>query len=231
VNTPVVSVIIPAYNAATTLGAAIASITRQTTVPLEIIVIDDGSTDDTAAVCASCGTEVRYISQPNSGVAVARNHGVRVASCALIAFLDADDEWAPDSLSTLSTALHAHPTWAGVQGRTAAFRQATGALGADGASGAPWYGPFLSSTLIRQSAFHAIGAFDPTLRLAEDLDWFIRAREAGQVIGQVDATTLYYRLHANSLTRGLDPQQKNLLLVLKRSLARRRALSGESIAS
>ncbi len=102
-----VTVVIPAYNAAAYLAATLQSVLRQTKVPHEVIVVDDGSTDDTAAIAGSLGA--RVISIRNGGVANARNVGIRAASTAWIAFLDADDIWRPERLEAQWRALAAAP--------------------------------------------------------------------------------------------------------------------------
>src|SRR5262249_49148666 len=93
-----VSVVIPAYNCAPLVREAIASALAQTAPPFEILVIDDGSTDDSRALIAEFGSPVRYVWKPNGGVSSARNRGLAEARGDLIAFLDADDLWHPDKL-------------------------------------------------------------------------------------------------------------------------------------
>lgn len=95
---PEFSVIIPAYNAAATLTRALDSVLAQTYAAHEIIVVDDGSTDATAAVAAGYGDKIRYLRQDNAGVSAARNHGAQAASGDWLAFLDADDWYYPDRL-------------------------------------------------------------------------------------------------------------------------------------
>lgn len=95
---PLVSVIIPTYNMATFIGQAISSVLSQSFVDLEVIVVDDGSTDETAHVVSGFGDRVSYIHQPNKGGNSARNRGVAVAQGHYIAFLDADDAWLPKKL-------------------------------------------------------------------------------------------------------------------------------------
>ena len=91
-----ISVVIPAYNAAVFLPRSIASVRAQTLQPVEVIVVDDGSTDDTKAVAAELG--VRVITRTNSGPSAAKNTGIRMASGDWIALLDADDRWSPEKL-------------------------------------------------------------------------------------------------------------------------------------
>ena len=92
------SVVIPAYNAAAFIGNAIESVLAQTCKPLEVIVVDDGSSDNTPAIVESYGDPVRLIRQTNSGPGAARNHGVRLATGDFIGLLDADDTWLPDKI-------------------------------------------------------------------------------------------------------------------------------------
>jgi glycosyltransferase involved in cell wall biosynthesis len=97
-SAPRFSVIIPAYNAAGTLARALDSVLAQTWPAFEIIVVDDGSTDATAAVAAGYGEKIRYLHQDNAGVSAARNHGASIASGNWLTFLDADDWYYPDRL-------------------------------------------------------------------------------------------------------------------------------------
>jgi len=98
-QTPVVSVVIPAYNAAWCVGQAIDSALAQSFVDREIIVVDDGSTDDTPRVLAGYGSRIRIVSKPNGGLSSARNAGVAAAQGEFVAFLDADDRWLPAKLA------------------------------------------------------------------------------------------------------------------------------------
>jgi glycosyltransferase involved in cell wall biosynthesis len=104
-----ISVVIPTYNRASLLRRAVDSALAQTLAPAEILIVDDGSTDDTATVCAQYTAPVRYIRTPNGGVAAARNTGIREARGEWIALLDSDDEWEPTKLFVQTAALNAAP--------------------------------------------------------------------------------------------------------------------------
>lgn len=104
-----VSVIIPSYNRAYIVGQAIESVLRQTHEKVEVVVIDDGSTDDTATVVKAFDDRVRYIYQPNAGIAVARNTGIAAARGEFVAFLDSDDEWLPWKVEAQLAVLRARP--------------------------------------------------------------------------------------------------------------------------
>src|SRR5690606_27199889 len=95
---PLISVIIPAYNAEATIVEAVESVLAQTYRPLEVLIIDDGSSDATAALIENKYESVRVIRQSNAGPSAARNHGIREAKGAWVAFLDADDRWLPEKL-------------------------------------------------------------------------------------------------------------------------------------
>jgi glycosyltransferase involved in cell wall biosynthesis len=112
-----VSVIVPAHNAEKFLAEALASILAQDYRPIEVIVVDDGSTDGTATI-AQAYTDVRYVFQKKQGAAAARNAGLAICSGALIAFLDADDLWVPNKLSRQSAYLDEHPEAVCVSGKT-----------------------------------------------------------------------------------------------------------------
>ena len=104
-----VSVVIPSYNRAYIVGQAIESVLRQTYSNVEVVVIDDGSTDDTASVVKAFDERVRYIYQPNAGIAVARNSGIAAARGEFVAFLDSDDVWLPWKLEAQMAVLRQRP--------------------------------------------------------------------------------------------------------------------------
>lgn len=106
---PSISVVIPCYNAAPFLRATIASVLEQTRPATEVIVVDDGSTDDSARIAASCGPAVQVIRQSNQGESVARNRGIAAATGEWVAFLDADDLWLPTKLERQAEVIRAAP--------------------------------------------------------------------------------------------------------------------------
>ena len=107
--TPLVTAVVTTYNQGPYIGAALGSVLAQTHRPLEIIVVDDGSTDDTPERVDRSRDRVVYLRQPNQGVAAARNTGVRQATGELIAFLDGDDLWEPEKLELQINAAVRHP--------------------------------------------------------------------------------------------------------------------------
>ncbi len=104
-----ISVIIPLYNKADTIARAIQSVLNQTYQDFELIVVDDGSTDNGTAIVQAIDDRIRIVNQENQGVSAARNRGIKEAKSDLIAFLDSDDEWLPDFLETVSNLYNTHP--------------------------------------------------------------------------------------------------------------------------
>src|ERR1700678_803249 len=121
---PTISVIIPTYNRADLIGQALESALAQTHPADEIIVVDDGSTDDTERVVAQYAGQVRYMRQVNAGPSAARNRGIQAASGDFIALLDSDDLWVKDRLERQLAALTLHPGLDFIFGLEAKFNSA-----------------------------------------------------------------------------------------------------------
>ena len=227
---PLVSVIIPVFNGERFLREAVQSVLRQKYSPVEIIIVDDGSTDGTETVARSFPETVRYLHQTNQGPAAARNRGIEHAQGSLIAFADADDLWPADKLELQLPDLIADPAIEIVMGRIQQVRLAGTAIGESSPyaeePGEPAFSVNLGSAVIRKTLFERVGLFDETMRYSEDVDWFMRAREAGAAILTIDAVTLLYRQHEQNMTRGKSTSDLNVLKALKRSLDRRRELTG-----
>jgi hypothetical protein len=221
---PLISVIIPVYNGARFLPEAIANILGQNYPSIEIIVIDDGSTDDIDAVVAALPVEVRYFKQENAGAAAARNRGIKDASAELIAFLDVDDLWPEGVLELLVKILEQNPQYDVARGFTQlmASDEETGHFEYIGNPEESF--PYsIGHGLYRRSAFEKVGLFDVGLKFGEDTDWFIRARGKGLKIEQLDQITLLVRRHDHNMTRGKSLVEVNTLRVFKKILDRQRA--------
>ena len=230
---PLVSVIIPAYNAARFLPNAVASVRRQAYAPLEILIVDDGSQDDCARVAAELGEPVRYVRQEQSGPAAARNRGLELAQGEFVGFLDADDEWPEQKLSIQMSRLLASPELDIVLGRVHYVAIEGGEI--------PDYYKFeepdhvlsnvhLGSGLYRRRVFDQVGNFDASLHYCEDLDWFMRARELRVRLRILRPVTLIYRLHGGNMTRDRGRVDQFLSVALKRSIDRRRRLGAGAMA-
>jgi glycosyltransferase involved in cell wall biosynthesis len=209
--TPLVSVVLPAHDAAATLAEAVASVRAQEVASVEILVVDDGSSDDTPAIARALGA--RALHTPHLGPAGARNAALAEARGGLVAFLDADDLWPPGSLRRLIDALAAAPDAAAAGGLVQLL-----VLGASGyrSRGAPWRAASLGRTLWRRGAVERVGRFDETLRRAEDLEWLVRARDVGLATVEVDEVTYLYRLHGENLSADVAARNRAILDVLRR---------------
>lgn len=224
---PLVSVVVPVYNGAHFLPDAVASILDQQYPSVEIIVVDDGSTDDVESVVAQLPVDVRFFRQENDGPASARNRGIRDVSADLIAFLDVDDLWPPATLPMLVAELLSRPECLVVHGHAALlYRDDVGRWVAEGnpAESFPYY---IGAGLYRRAAFETVGLFDPTMWFAEDTDWYARLSETGTPAVRVPAVTLHVRRHGANMTAAKSSKElhASLLVAFKKSLdrARRRA--------
>jgi glycosyltransferase involved in cell wall biosynthesis len=218
-----VSVIIPVYNGEYFLGEAVKSVLAQKHRPLEIIVVDDGSTDGTARVAACLGDHVRYIHQSNRGPASARNTGLQNARGSFVAFLDADDLWSEDKL-TLQLGLLDRDPDAGfalgyTQIRVVRLTEAGEAVYVD--SGAAWPALSMGGTLIRRETFDRVGMFDEEQAFAEDVEWLLRARDRGVPVTRHDDVIQIYRKHGGNMTGRVEEGHGYFVRAVKRSLERR----------
>lgn len=222
---PPVSVVVPAYNAARFLRDAITSVREQGYAPLEIIVVDDGSADETPELLrALAAPGFRRIWQENAGPSAARNRGIEAATGEVIAFIDADDLWPAGKLELQVNRLVADPSLEVVSGRVQYFAQDGRSL--DGyhfeSEEQALLNINLGAAVFRREVFDRIGLFDEELRFSEDHDWFLRAREQSVRLVVLEESTLRYRLHTGNVTRGRSVRDLMLPQVLKRSLERRR---------
>ena len=222
-----VSVVIPAFNAAQFLRATVENIRRQNVARLEIIIADDGSTDNTNEVVASL-ENVKYCDQENRGPSTARNLGLEKAEGEFITFLDADDAWPDGSLQARLDCLQKHPQLEIALGKVRCLRDVvtSGSTPIETELSDPFVAFNIGAALYRKSVFTKIGGFDEALRFGEDTDWFLRAREANIGLMVLPETTLHYRLHDGGMTSGKTASELNVVRVLKKSLDRRRLNSG-----
>ena len=221
-----ISVMIGAYNAEPYLGEAIDSVFAQTHRPLELIVVDDGSTDGTADIARAYGDRLSFAQQENGGNGAARNRALEFATGPYFAFLDADDRFAPRKLELQLEALEADPELDVVFGHVQEFVSPEIPLDVKGqirqpAPISPWTSPNLM--LIRRDSFNRVGPFSATLRVGVTVDWFARATEAGLTTRVLQDVVLERRLHGQN--NGVREQGKRLqyVEVLKASIDRRRA--------
>ncbi|MEL6438410.1 MAG: glycosyltransferase family A protein [Cyanobacteria bacterium J06621_8] len=215
-----VSVIIPAYNGDRYLGAAIESIREQTYQDYEIIVIDDGSTDNTAQIVQQYGDSVQYLTQPNQGVAASRNRGLATAQGEYIAFLDQDDVFLPLKLGLQVALLEQEPSL----GMVNSGWQITDQQGQIQAAVEPWkkipnltaadiiiWKPiFLGAMLFRRSWLDKIAGFNTTLEQTPDVDLVMRLAMKGCPAAWVEQTTVQYRQHQANASKNTLLQTQEL---------------------
>lgn len=217
---PLVSVIVPAYQAEAFLGEALESALAQDRGPVEVLVVDDGSTDRTAEVASTY--PVRLLRSPNRGPAAARNSGLALARGEFVTILDADDVWPADRLSRQVDHLHAHPEHGIVLGLTEIFLtpgQPRPPHWPVAHTGRP-IPAVAGSMLARAQVFERVGGFDEELRQCEDIDWLARVKDAGIQAGTIDHVVLRYRIHANNTSRHTAANKATLLRVLRDSVRR-----------
>ena len=218
---PLISVIIPVYNGARFLEEAIANVLAQQYPSLEIIVVDDGSTDDPASVLARLPVDVRYFRQENAGAAAARNRGIKDASGDLIAFLDVDDLWPVNNLRVLLDVLSGDAAADVAHGRGQLTQYQPGATGEYLGNPGESFPYYIGAGLYRRRAFERVGLFDAELRYGEDSDWFNRAYECKLPIHRLNEVTLFVRRHDSNMTRGKTLVERNLIRIVKKQLERR----------
>ena len=206
-----ISVVIPVYNQGRFLGSALKSVIDQTYTPEEIIVVDDGFTDETPEVAMSFGSQIRYVRQDNRGLPCARNAGIANASGHLVAFLDSDDVWMPEHLSVLARAATVHPegrAWfTGIRYIDDKGQDLPQAIKTQDASYELGYLQLLrsntvfpSTVMISRQVVLDLGGFSEDhelLRGCEDWDLWIRLTRQGCMIG-VSSCTVGYRIHGSS---------------------------------
>lgn len=209
-----VSAVIPARNAAQFIAEAIASVLGQTFAPMECIVVDDGSTDESARIARSFGTRVRVISTPHRGVSCARNTGAAEASGDYIAFLDADDMWIPHKIEYQVAVATRRPdvglvyTGIDVVDATGGFLRA---LEAPAPNRALWNTLMLEGVpvsvaltgLIRRDIFLSVGGFDPKLSTSADCEFVTRLALQYPLEGIIQPLAKY-RIHSGQMH--LDPK-------------------------
>ncbi|NQU10571.1 glycosyltransferase family 2 protein [bacterium] len=206
-----ISAIIPTYNYGRFVGLAVDSALAQTAPALEVIVVDDGSTDDTRERLQTYGDRIRYVYQQNRGLSAARNTGIREARGDWVALLDSDDVWAPGKLATQATVVAQCPAAVLVATERYHFSDQPPAQPAPGGESppswraitfaelleAPLFAP--SSVMIRRECFAAAGMFDESLRAVEDLDMWLRLAARHPVV-RVEAPLTGVRTHPESMS-------------------------------
>jgi GT2 family glycosyltransferase len=205
---PTFSVVVAAYEAAATIGSALASALEQTLPPHEVIVVDDGSEDDLDAALTPFADRITVLRQENKGAGPARNAAVAAASGEFVTILDADDRYDPRRLQELAALAMERPdldligTDARllVEGREVGTFSAFNPFASEGQRAAIFASCFVGGwPAVRRAHFNAVGGFDESLRIAQDWDCWLRVILAGAKAGFVDAPLYDYFLHGGSL--------------------------------
>lgn len=231
-----VSIIIPCYNYARFLRAALDSALAQEhpDLPIEVLVVDDGSTDDSAAIVAEYGGRIRYVYKTNAGLSAARNTGMHEARYELVQFLDADDVLAPNAIHQMMNVrskLDVPPTL---------MAGTSMAINAEGESIEPWpkesdafhyitarqlvlKNRLMSAVLADRRVLMDLGGFDVTLQASEDRDMWIRAAAVGTVV-QVDRCVVLKRTHGANMSLAAKRQTDCIHQVLAKSFANQKII-------
>ena len=213
-NAPRVSVVIPTYNYGHFVVDAVKSVLAQTYTDYEVIVVDDGSTDDTRARLAPLFDRIRYVYQENQGLSAARNRGIAEARGVFIGLLDSDDQWHSRFLELLlpwlerdpalamvgAAATSAEPPPEEIDERQLKFAEVS-------VESFVTSHPLLpSAVLIRRNVFDAVGMFDTSLRSVEDRDMWIRIALVARV-GHLNGFLAWYRVHASSMSAAANSRR------------------------
>ncbi len=241
------SVVIPTYNRAIWLPGCVASVRAGGIEGLEIVVVDDGSTDDTRAVVAALGPDVRYLHQPNGGISAACNRGIEAARGRFLGILGSDDRWLPDAPGRLLTFLERHPevgagfgdanygnardgyqSWIEVMGgrtfREVACRSIEGDLRV--LDRAAFFRRlvgrrqpvFVGATLVRRQALDQVGQFNLALQEGEDWELWMRLAAYYPFAFFAQPVAVYER-HADNLSNDADLMQRMFVNALRSVLA------------
>jgi glycosyltransferase involved in cell wall biosynthesis len=218
-----VSVIIPAYNQGCYLGQAIKSVLDQSYHNLEVIVVDDGSTDDTQQVVKGfCDDRVHYIHQENRGLSGARNTGIRASKGNFLSYLDADDEFLPEALALLTYVLTKSPQIGLVAGQSIRIDDNGHSLGEKVIGRIPkdltrllLHNPVqVCNVLVRREWMDQVGFFDESLRAYEDWDLWLRLAKAGCPMISIENTVALYRVHDSQMTLEVERMRQATFTVL-----------------
>lgn len=222
---PLVSVIIPVYNCEQYVAQAIESVLKQNYRPIEIIVVDDGSTDGSAGVARRFNPYVRYHFQSNSGAGAARNRGIELATGSYLAFLDADDIWSEEKLTLQMAVFKNKSQFDMVFGHVRQFfspeledeLKKRLALPVEISSG-----HHVGTMLIKRDSFFRVGMFATDLKIGEFVDWHAKATDLGLRSILLPEVLMKRRIHANNTVVHGRQHQADYVRILKSALDRRR---------
>lgn len=223
------TVIIPAYNAALTIAETLESVMAQTLQPSAIIVVDDGSTDETVAIARRFAPLTQVLQQPNKGPAAATNLGLANVKTPIIAMVDADDLWHPEKMELQLAVLKSDPSLNLVCCHQRQFRHGT----VDDGTGEVRLGLTRSGIVLRRGVYDCIGDMsDQPGQRGEVIDWLARIKLAGHQIHKMDEILSYRRIIPGSLSWGRDPTKDvGYLAIAHAAMQRNRLLKQTGEAS
>jgi glycosyltransferase involved in cell wall biosynthesis len=219
-----ISVIIPVYNSEKYILESLQSIFNQTYKPFEVIVIDDGSMDNSAEIIKQF-SEINYYYKEHSGIGASLNVGLNKATGDLIAFLDADDYWALDKLEKQVAYLMSNSDKEVVYGYhqrfyTKSLEELTTSELADTQRILPGY--FKAALLAKKEVFKKVGLFDESIRIGDFLDWYRRASDLGLNMGMISEVVFYRRIHGENSSLKNNVYIADYVKIMKASMDRRR---------
>ncbi len=222
---PLVTVIMPAWNREKYIRQALDSLLEDTWSPKEIIVVDDGSTDGTAAIVKSY-PDVRYIFQEHQGVSAARNRGLEASTGSYIAFLDSDDLWMSGRIAVSVRFFEDHPGIDYLLARQELFLE-EGCVLPEGFSlarfGTPAYSEGTGVLMARKTCFDRAGNFNPHYTKCEDLEWIARASDAGLSMARIPLVAVRVRIHDRNTTCLDKTDHRSLVFkIVRESIHRKR---------
>ncbi len=220
-----ISVIIPVHNTAHLIAEALTSIAAQHYPDMEVIVVDDGSTDALDSALATSGTPVHLIRQTQRGPAAARNAGIAASTGEWLAFLDADDLWGQGALMRLARDLALHPRAGVVHGKAISFlaEENTGKY-VNAMHPRENFPFFIGAGIYRRTAFEVVGGFSESLTFSEDVEWYARATDLVEVV-QIPDLVLHVRTHAGNMTGNTAAENHGRFQAMKSVFEHRRKLA------
>ena len=233
-SSPLISCIVPVFNGERYLAEALDSILAQTYRPMEIIVVDDGSTDGTSRILARMKKSIRVLRQDDRGPSAARNLGWRAASGDFVAFLDYDDLWHPEKLARQMARFEARPELEISVAHAQIFwveelqEEAARLRHQPRSDVVPGYttGALLARTSVRET----YGEFDSSLWFGDSTEWFLRLADQGAVMELSPEVLLYHRMHpSNHSRRRMSASKEEFLHIIKTMLDRKRRHSGAAV--